>query len=208
MNYSREEFSMPIPFKSDPTKFNQRLLFPTNVFDLLPKEHECFVYDAMFQQIDIASIEGQYSYIGQRAYDPRLVVGILIYGYTRGVFSSRQIEKRCHEDLSFMYVSHMNCPNFRVLSDFRKDNPEFLKKCFIQSALLAKELGMVSFGHVSLDGSKFKANTSKHKAMSYDYLNLKEEELVNEINKLMAQAEQCDQEEDERFQDKASFDIP
>lgn len=208
MNYSREDSSMPIPFKSDPTKFNQRLLFPTNVFDLLPKEHECFVYDAMFQQIDITSIEGQYSYIGQRAYDPRLVVGILIYAYTRGVFSSRQIEKRCHEDLSFMYVSHMNCPNFRVLSDFRKDNPEFLKKCFIQSALLAKELGMVSFGHVSLDGSKFKANTSKHKAMSYDYLNLREEELVHEINELMAQAEQCDQVEDEQLQDKAGFDIP
>jgi len=162
----------------------------------------------MFQQIDITSIEGQYSYIGQRAYDPRLVVGILIYAYTRGVFSSRQIEKRCHEDLSFMYVSHMNCPNFRVLSDFRKDNPEFLKKCFIQSALLAKELGMVSFGHVSLDGSKFKANTSKHKAMSYDYLKLREEELVHEINELMAQAEQCDQVEDEQLQDKAGFDIP
>jgi transposase len=102
----------------------------------------------------------------------------------------------------------MNCPNLRVLSDFRKDNPEFLKKGFLQSALLAKELGMVSFGHVSLEGSKFKANTSKHKAMSYDYLNLREEELVHEINELMAQAEQCDQVEDEQLQDKASFDIP
>jgi len=108
---------------------------------------------------DISSIEKNYSYFGQNAYDPRLIVGILIYAYSKGVFSSRQIEKRCHEDLSFMYISHRNCPNFRVLSDFRKDNPEFLKDCFIQSALLAKELGMVSFGHVSLDGSKFKANS-------------------------------------------------
>jgi len=204
MNYCKEDVSMPIQFKIDPTNFNQRLLFPSNVFDLLPKEHECFIYDTIFQRIDISSIKGKYSHMGQRAYDPKLVVGILIYAYTRGVFSSRQIEKRCREDLSFMYISHMNCPNFRVLSDFRKENPEFLKNCFVQSALLAKELGMVSFGHVSLDGSKFKANTSKHKAMSYDYLNLREVELVNEINDLMAQAEQLDQVEDEQLQDKAS----
>jgi transposase len=69
MNYCREDSSMPIPFKSDPTKFNQRLLFPRNIFDLLPKEHECFIYDTMFQQIDISSIQGKYSYIAQRAHD-------------------------------------------------------------------------------------------------------------------------------------------
>ena len=199
---------MRIPFKIGPAWFNQRLLFPSNIFDLLPKNHECFVYDDIFSQIDTANIEKKYSFIGQNAYDPRLVVGILIYAYSRGVFSSRQIEKRCHEDLSFMYVSHMNCPNFRVLSDFRKDNPDFLKESFVQSALLAKKVGMVSFGQVSLDGSKFKANTSKHKAMSYEYLKLREEELVNQIKELMAQADQCDEGEDEDLQDKSGFEIP
>jgi hypothetical protein len=94
------------------------------------------------------------------------------------------------------------------LSDFRKDNPDFLKECFIQSVLLAKALGMISFGHVSLDGSKFKANTSKHKAMSYDYLKLREEELVKQIKELMAQAEHCDEVEDEQLQDKTGFEIP
>jgi transposase len=199
---------MRIPFKNGPAQFNQRLLFPSNVFDLLPKDHECFVYDDIFSQIDTSSIEKKYSFIGQNAYDPRLVVGILIYAYSRGVFSSRQIEKRCHEDLGFMYVSHMNCPNFRVLSDFRKDNPDFLKESFVQSALLAKKVGMVSFGHVSLDGSKFKAGTSKHKAMSYGYLKLREEELVNQIKELMEQADQCDEGEDEDLQDKSGFEIP
>lgn len=199
---------MPMRFKGDPAWFNQRVLFPSNVFDLLRKDHECFVYDDIFQKIDISSIAVKYSYIGQRAFDPRLIAGILIYSYIKGVFSSRQIENRCHEDLSFMYISHRNCPNFRVLNDFRKDNPEFLKECFKQSALLAKELGMVSFGHVSLDGSKFRADTSKHKAMSYEYLNLREAELVQQINELMAQAEQCDQREDEQLQDKGGFDIP
>ncbi|MGA7876707.1 MAG: IS1182 family transposase [Desulfoferrobacter sp.] len=199
---------MRVPFKNDPTRFNQRLLFPSNVFDLLPKDHECFVYDDIFRQLDISSIENKYSYLGQRAYDPRLIVGILLYAYSRGVFSSRQIERRCREDLDFMYIAHMNCPNFRVLSDFRKDNPDFLKECFIQSVLLAKAVGMVSFGHVSLDGSKFKANTSKHKAMSYEYLKLREGELVKQIKGLMAQAERCDEEEDAQLQDKSGFEIP
>jgi transposase len=199
---------MRIPFKNDPAQFNQRLLYPSNVFDLLPKDHECFVYDDIFRQIDISSIERKYSYWGQRAYDPRLIVGILLYAYSRGVFSSRQIERRCREDLGFMYISHLNCPNFRVLSDFRKDNAEFLKECFVQSALLAKALGMVSFGHVSLDGSKFKANTSKHKAMSYEYLKLREEELTNQIKELMEQAEHCDEREDEQLQEKNGFEVP
>jgi vacuolar-type H+-ATPase subunit I/STV1 len=95
-----------------------------------------------------------------------------------------------------------------VLSDFRKDNPDFLKECFKQSALLAKQLGLVSFGHVSLDGSKLKANTSKHKAMSYEYMNLKEEELVNQINELLDQAEERDKREDEQLQDKTGYEIP
>src|SRR5271169_332129 len=203
-------YNMPVQFKKDPAEFNQRALFPSSIFDLLPNNHECFVFDDIFSQIDISSIENNYSAMGQNAYNPRLIVGIIIYGYSKGVFSSRQLEKRCHEDLGFMRISHLNCPNFRVLSDFRKDNPDFLKDCFKQSALLAKKLGMVSFGHVSLDGSKFKANTSKHKAMSYEYLNLREEELAkqieeleaqregevaNQINELVAQAEECDKRE-------------
>jgi len=199
---------MRIQFKDDHRNFNQRVLFPSNIFDLLPKDHECFIYDDIFDRIDISSIEKNYSFIGQKAYSPRLIAGILIYAYSRGVFSSRQIEKRCHEDLSFMYISHLHCPNFRVLSDFRKNHHEFLKECFKQSALLAKELGMVSFGHVSLDGSKFKANTSKHKAMSYAYMQAKEEELVNQIQELMDQAAECDQQEDEQHQDKTGFDLP
>jgi len=111
---------MRAPFKNDPVKFSQRLLFPSSVFDLLPKDHECFVYDDIFRQLDISGIEKKCSCLGQRAYDSRLIIAILLYAYSRGVFSSRQIERRCREDLSFMYISHMNCPNFRVLSDFRK----------------------------------------------------------------------------------------
>ena len=199
---------MQIPFKKDPIEFNQRVLFPTNIFDLLPDEHECYVYEEIFKQLDTRSVENTYSVTGQNAYHPRLIVGILIYSYSRGVFSSRQIEKRCHEDLGFMYISRINCPNFRVLSDFRKDNHEFFKECFKQSALIAMGIGMASLGHVSLDGSKFKADTSKHKAMSYGRLKKKEQELTEEITDLLKVAAECDREEDAEYCDKSGYDIP
>jgi len=187
---------MPIPFKKNPIEFKQRILFPTNIFDLLPSEHECFIYEGIFKHLDTATVEQNYSVVGQNAYHPRLIIGILIYAYSRGVFSSRQIDKKCHENLGFMFISHMSCPNFRVLSDFRKKNYEFFKNCFKQSALLAKELGMVSLGHVSLDGSKFKADTSKHKAMSYDHFRAKEQALIKQIEELVEKAGECDKEED------------
>jgi len=199
---------MQIPFKKDPIEFKQRALFATNVFDLLPSDHPCYVYEDIFEQLDTSSVEEQFSIRGQNAYHPRLITGILIYAYSQGVFSSRKIEKKCHEDLGFMYISHCNCPNFRVLSDFRKDNYLFFKECFKQSVLLAMAAGMTSLGHVSLDGSKFKASTSKHKAMSYGRLKAKEKELIEEIEGLIAKAAKCDKEEDEKHQDKNGYEIP
>jgi len=184
------------------------VLFPTNIFDLLPPEHECYIYEEIFKQLDTRSVENKYSVAGQNAYHPGLLIGILIYSYSQGIFSSRQIEKRCHEDLGFMYISHLNCPNFRVLSDFRKDNHEFFKECFKQSALIAMGIGMASLGHVSLDGSKFKADTSKHKAMSYGRLKKKEQELTEEIEDLLKKATQCDMEEDIEYCDKTGYEIP
>ena len=199
---------MSIPFKQSPVEFNQRLLFPSNIFDLLSTGHECYLYNDIFQQIDTSSLETKYSRQGQNAYHPRLIVSILIYSYSQGVFSSRQIEKRCKEDLSFMYIAGMNCPNFRVLSDFRKNNPDFFHECFKQSVLLAMELGLASLGHVSLDGSKFKANTSKHKAMSYNRLKEKEKELMEEIDSLIQKANMCDEEEDKEYKKKTGYEIP
>ncbi|MCP4567525.1 MAG: IS1182 family transposase [FCB group bacterium] len=199
---------MEIPFKKDPVEFEQGLLFPPNIFDLLPNDHECFVYGSLFELLDTSKVEETYSVLGQNAYHPRLVVGILIYAYTQGVFSSRQIEKKCGEDLGFMYIARLHCPNFRVLSDFRKDHYEFFKECFMRTVMLAKEAGMVSLGHVSLDGAKFAADTSKHKAMSYGRLKAVEKELAGEIESLLAKAQKCDEEEDEEYHDKTGYEIP
>jgi len=158
--------------------------------------------------IDTSSLESLYSVKGQHAYHPKLIVAILIFAYSQGVFSSRKIENRCNEDLSFMFIAQMNCPNFRVLSDFRKNHGDFFQDCFKQTVELTLALKLASLGHISLDGSKFKANTSKFKAMSYGQLKEKEHALCAEIADLIEKAKRCDQAEDKAYKDKTGYEIP
>ena len=193
-------------FKDYPADYSQSQLFPGNVFDLLPDDHDCFVYRDLFEQLDTSEVDALYSSRGQRAYAPRQIVSILIYAYSRGVFSSRQIERRCNEDLGFMYIAGKRCPNFRVLSDFRKDRGDFFRSCFRQTVRMALELGMASLGHVSLDGSKFKANSSKHKAMSYGRMRNRERALCEEIEALSERARRCD-EEDRAYRDATGYEL-
>jgi transposase len=196
------------PFKDSPIEANQRLLFPSNIFDLLAEDHDCYLYEEIFKQLDTAEIERRYSHLGQRAFHPRVLVAILIYAYSHGVFSSREIQRRCRQDLAFMYIAQMQCPDFRVLSDFRKDHTAFFHDCFRQSVQLALGLKLASFGHISLDGSKFKADTSKHKAMSYQHLKAQEASLTAEIEELVRQAERCDEEENRAYHQKTGYEIP
>lgn len=197
-----------IPFKTSPIESDPGILSPDNLFDLLPEDHDCYVYEGIFQQLDTTGVECKYSPKGQHAYHPKLIVCILIYAYSHGVFSAREIERRCRQDLAFMYICGMNCPNFRVLSDFRKENAEFFHDCFKQTVRLAIELKLASLGHISLDGSKFKANSSKHKAMSYKRLKEREAELTAEIEELVGKAARCDREEDEAYQERTGYEIP
>ena len=199
---------MKIRFKAEAESFHQRELFPSNIFDLLPEDHDCYLFRELFEQLDISELESNYSPLGQNAYHPRQVVGILIYGYTHGVFSARQLEKRSNEDLSFMYIAGRNCPNFRVLSDFRKVHGEFFQSCFKQTVGLAMEMKLASLGHVSLDGSKFKADSSKHKAMSYGRLKAQEQALNEEVASLLKQAAACDEEEDAAYQESKGYSLP
>lgn len=196
------------PFKDSPIEANQHLLFPSNLFDLLADDHDCFLYEELFKQIDTTAVEQQYSHLGQRAYHPRLIVSLLIYAYSHGVFSSRDIQRRCQQDLAFMYIAQMQCPDFRVLSDFRKNNITFFHDCFRQTVQLALELKLASLGHISLDGSKFKANSSRHKAMSYKRLKALEAELTTQIDELIDQAERCDDEEHHAYRQRTGYEIP
>ena len=194
-------------FKDYPADYSQSQLFPNNVFDLLPDDHDCFVYRDLFDQLDTSEVDALYSGRGQRAYAPRQIVSILIYAYSHGVFSSRQIERRCNEDLGFMHIAGKRCPNFRVLSDFRKDRGDFFRSCFKRTVQMALELEMVSLGHVSLDGSKFKASSSKHKAMSYGRMRERERALCGEIEGLAERARRCDEEEDRAYRERTGYEL-
>ncbi len=199
---------MAPPFKKDPEEFKGRKLFAENVFDLLPKDDDCFIYEDIFSQIDTKAIEKKYSMLGRHAYHPKQNVAILIYAYSEGIYSSRKIEEKCRKDLSFMYISHMNCPNFRVLADFRKNNLAFFSECFKKTVEMAKELGMVSLGHVAVDGSKFFADTSKHKAASYSHLKANEKKLKKEIEELIKKADDIDTAEDKIYHNGTGYSIP
>jgi hypothetical protein len=107
-----------------------------------------------------------------------------------------------------MFIAQMNCPNFRVLSDFRKNNSAFFHDCFKQTVQLAIELKLASLGHISLDGSKFQASSSKHKAMSYGRLKEQEQALSQEIDDLIEKASHCDDEEDQAYKDQTGYEIP
>lgn len=195
-------------FKDYGTDRDQRQLFATNIFDHLPTGHDCYLFDDLIAQLDTKEAEKHFSPIGQRAYDPKQLIAILIYAYSRGVFSSRQIEQRCREDLGFMYIAGSNCPNFRVLSDFRQVHNDLLHSCFVQTVKLALELKLASLAHISLDGSKFKANSSKHKAMSYAGLKAREKALGEEISALVAQAAREDKEEDDQYLERTGYELP
>jgi transposase len=146
---------------------------------------------------------------GQAAYAPEMMVRLLLYGYARGVYSSRKIQTRTFEDVAFRYLSGDQHPDHATIAEFRKRHLEALSGLFTQALLLCSEAGLVKLGHVSIDGTKIKANASKHKAMSYKHMNETEARLKQEIDGLLAAAEKTDAEEDAQYgKDRHGDELP
>ena len=138
-----------------------------------------------------------------------MMVKVLLYGYCVGVASSRRIARRLHEDIAFRVLAANNTPDFRTISDFRKDNLDALSGLFVQVLALCQQAGLVKLGHVALDGTKVKANASKHKAMSYQRMKEKAAQLAAEVAELLRQAQASDDEEDRRYgKDKRGDELP
>jgi transposase len=180
---------------------DQNLLLPPSLRDWLPESHLVYFVSDVVDQLDLSTIEAHYEdeLRGQPPYDPRLMTKLLIYAYCVGVFSSRKIQKRLMEDISFKVLAAGNEPDFRTLSDFRKIHLKALEGLFEQVLKISLEAGMMKLGRVALDGTKVKANASKHKAMSYGRMEEKEKQIRAEVKQLLAQAEAVDQEEDGRL---------
>ena len=182
-----------------PDTINQTLLFPPSLHDWLAEGHLARFLVDVVSALDLSAIYRSYAEKdgrGQAAYAPEMMVRLLLYGYANGVYSSRKIEKRTHEDVAFRYLSGDQHPDHATLAEFRKRHLEALAGLFTQALLLCAEAGLVKLGHVSIDGTKIKANASKHKAMSYKRMNETEARLKQEIDALLAAAEKTDAEED------------
>jgi transposase len=189
---------------------DQDLLLPPSLREWLPEDHLVYFVSDVVDQLDLKAIHAVYGEEkrGQPPYDPRLMTKLLVYGYCRGVFSSRRIQKRLQEDIPFKVLAAGNEPDFRTISDFRKIHIAALQSLFEQVLEMALESGTMKLGRVSLDGTKVKANASKHKAMSYGRMQEKQEQLKEEVKQLLAQAEAADEEEDQRHGDKRGDELP
>jgi transposase len=194
-----------------PWKIDETQLLPPSVQDFVPEGHlSRFVVALVRESLDLGAITGRYtSPLGQPPFDPRLMVALLLYGYCCGIYSSRRLAKACTERADFMMIAALDAPDFRTISDFRKRHLAALAGLFVQVLRLCEETGLVTLGHVALDGTKIKANASKHKAMSYERMAKREAELQAEVDRWLAAAEAADAAEDAAFgTDKRGDELP
>ncbi len=190
---------------------DQMFLLPPSLQDWLPENHLSYFVSDVVDQLDLSEIESYYEKEdrGQPPYHPRMMTKVLVYAYCVGVLSSRKIQKRLMEDVAFRVLAAGNQPDFRTISDFRKIHHKALEGLFQQVLRLALGAGAIKLGRVALDGTKVKANASKHKAMSYGRMKDEERKLREEVRKLLAQAKAADDEEDARYgKDKSGEELP
>ncbi len=173
-------------------------LLPPSVQELVPAGHVAhFVREVVRSGLDLREIMASYGEErGYPPYHPGMMVALLLYAYSQGIYSSRRIGRGCEERLDFAAVSGLQRPDFRTISDFRNRHGEALKGLFVQVLRLCRAAGLVKLGHVALDGTKVKANASKHKAMSYGRMVEAEPKLASEVAAWMGSAERADQAED------------
>ena len=187
----------------------QRLLLPAALQEWLPPDHLAYFISDVVDQLDLSSITARYEELrGGPPYHPRMMVKVLFYGYCTGVESSRRIARRLHEDIAFRVLAANNTPDFRTISDFRKDHLEALGGLFLQVLALCQRAWLVKLGHVALDGTKVKASASRNKAMSYKRMNEREKQQQAEVTELLRRAEEVDEEDRRYGRDKRGDELP
>jgi len=194
-----------------PWKIDQPLLLPVTVQDFVGDDHLArFVVELVVEHLDLSEIEAVYASVrGQPPYDPAMMTALLLYAYCSGVYSSRRIAKASRERVDFMSLVGLDAPDFRTIADFRKRHLKALSGFFTQVLKLCEQAGLVKLGHVALDGTKIKANASKHKAMSYGRMAQRAAELEAEVARWMSTATAADAAEDQAFgRDKSGEEMP
>lgn len=193
-----------------PWKIDEAQLLPPSVQDYVPKGHLArLVVELVREELDLSAISSSYrSELGQPPFDPRLMTALLLHGYASGIYASRRLAKASIERADFMMIVAGDPPDFRTIAGFRQRHLSALAGLFVQVLKLAAAAGLVKLGHVSLDGTKIKANASKHKAMSYDRMKQREAALKAEVDRWLAAAEAADAAEDAAHGDKRGDELP
>jgi len=191
-------------------KIDEVQLLPASVQDYVPSGHlSRLIVSVVRESLDLSAIEASYaSGLGQPPFDPRLMTALLLHGYASGLYSSRRLARASVERADFMMIVAGDPPDFRTISEFRRRHLEALAGLFVQVLRLAEVAGLVKLGHVALDGTKIKANASKHKAMSYERMKKREAELKAEVDRWLEAAEAADAEEDKLYGGKRGDELP
>ena len=189
-----------------PYEPQQMLLLPEAIQDWLPDGHLAHFISDTVDTLDLSAFHARYDKDGPRnqPFHPAMMVKVLVYGYAAGVFSSRKIASKLHEDVAFRVLAAGNFPAHRTIRDFRAFHLKELSELFVQVVRLAREMGLVKLGTIAVDGTKVKANASRHKAMSYGHMLKAEAELKAQIDTLLKRAKQADEAE----KNEPELDIP
>jgi len=194
-----------------PYQPNQLLLLPPDMKQWLPQDDLVYFIMDVVNELDLSAIYQSYdsSKGGQPPFDPKMMTAMLLYAYCVGVPSSRKIEKATYQQVPFRVITADQHPDHDTIAEFRKRHLKALSELFVQALQLCQKVGLVKLGHVSLDGTKVRANASKHKAMSYGRMEKKAEELEAEVKRLLAEAQAVDDAEDAKYgKDRRGDELP
>jgi transposase len=188
----------------------QRLLLPPSVEDWVPQGHLARFISEVVDDLDLSAIESAYDEErGYPPYNPRMMTKVLLYAYATGVYSSRRMAARVIDSVPFRYLAAENQPDFRTINRFRKQHGPALSQLFAQVVRLCRRAGLVRMGRVAVDGTKIKANASKHKAMSYGRMKDKEKQLERDIDAWLKKSDEIDEQEDRHYgNDKSGDELP
>ena len=190
----------------------QSYLLPPSLSDWLPEKHLAFFISDVVDEMDLSAFYDPYEESdprGNQPFHPAMMLKILIYAYATGTFSSRRIAQKIEEDVAFRVLAAGNFPQHRTICDFRRNHLQEFVELFKQVVRIAKSSGLIKLGRVAIDGTKMKANASRHKAMSYDRMKQEEKKLESEIAELLRQAEQTDRKEDQEYgSDNRGDEVP
>jgi transposase len=167
-------------------------LLPPSVDDWLPERHLARFVAEVIDGFDLRTMIGAYRGSGSAAHHPRMLLGLLVYGYATGVFSSRKLERATYDSVAFRFIAANDHPDHDTIACFRRRFLEEIEALFVQVLLLAREMGLLKVGTIGLDGTKIHANASRHSALSYEHAGKTEAQLKAEVADLMAKAEDAD----------------